>query len=175
MRVFIVLICIVLSPISLIAVPPLEASGQAGSDAAAPVAAQSDAQSDAQSAGADAEGDTTSYWMEKKMGYAQQILRSLATGDYDAIHKDAKQLRTLSRVEGFVRSRNPEYQVQLKIFERVCDELARQSEQENLSGVTMAFNQLTVSCVECHRSLRVTDGLPSDQNDTEGNSLETQR
>jgi cytochrome c556 len=96
-----------------------------------------------------------SFWMEKKLEYSQSLLRGLATGDFKAIAVGGRQLRTLSRVEGFVRNRNDDYRAHLNTFQRVCDEIVRQAEKENLEGATLAFNQLTVSCVSCHRSLRL--------------------
>jgi cytochrome c556 len=36
------------------------------------------------------------------------------------------------------------------------DEIIRQANQDNLEGVTLGFNQLTVSCVQCHKHLRET-------------------
>lgn len=98
----------------------------------------------------------TSFWMQRKMTYAQEILRGLASADFQAIGTNARQMRTLSKVEGFVRSRNPNYRTQLHAFESVCDEMIQHAEEKNLPGVTLAFNQMTVSCVSCHQTLRVT-------------------
>ncbi|MDG2222650.1 MAG: hypothetical protein P8L85_14825 [Rubripirellula sp.] len=95
-----------------------------------------------------------SFWMEKKLEYSQTLLRGLATGDFEAIEKSGRQLSTLNRVEGFVRNRNNNYRSHLNTFQQVCDEIVRQAKKENLEGSTLAFNQLTVSCVNCHRSLR---------------------
>jgi cytochrome c556 len=95
-----------------------------------------------------------SFWMEKKFEYSQTLLRGLATGDFIAIEKSGRQLATLNRVEGFVRNHNDDYRAHLNTFQQVCGEIVRQAKKENLEGSTLAFNQLTVSCVNCHRSLR---------------------
>ena len=95
-----------------------------------------------------------SFWMEKKMDYAQAILRGLAASDFESIGEGARQMRLLNKVEGFVRKRNPSYQRELITFEHACDEMIRQSDQQNVQGVALAFNQLTISCVSCHQSLR---------------------
>ena len=99
----------------------------------------------------------TSFWMEKKMGYTQEILRGLATSDFEAIGVNARQMRLLNRVEGFVRRRNTEYRLQLRTFERICGDMIEQADKENLAGATLAFNQLTVNCVSCHQSLRLPE------------------
>jgi hypothetical protein len=97
---------------------------------------------------------STSLWMEKKMAYSQALLRGLATGNHAEIGENARQMRLLSKVEGFVRSKKPGYREHLRTFERACNDLIIHSDKENLAGVTLAFNQLTISCVDCHQTLR---------------------
>jgi len=127
--------------------------------AASSDAPTSDSTSDSDSAPDSAPADerTTSVWMEKKLDYTNGILRGLAMGELEAIRTNAEQLRLLNKVEGFVRNRNPRYRLQLRLFERVTGELVEQAEQENLEGVTLAFHQMTVSCVRCHQTLRDTE------------------
>ncbi len=96
----------------------------------------------------------TSFWMQRKMTYSQEILRGLASADFEAVGVNARQMRTLSKVEGFVRSRHASYRNQLQVFESVCDEMIRNADEKNLPGVTLAFNQMTVSCVNCHQTMR---------------------
>ncbi|TWU50545.1 hypothetical protein Poly51_38370 [Rubripirellula tenax] len=94
------------------------------------------------------------FWMQKKLDYSTAILRGLAFSDFDLIETNANQMRMLNKIEGFVRNRNPEYRGHVHAFERVTDEVIRQAKQENIDGVTLAYHQLTVSCVRCHQSLR---------------------
>ena len=103
----------------------------------------------------------TSYWMEKKLEYTQGILRSLATGDLDELKTYAERLQVLNRVEGFVRRKNPQYKLQLSVFNHVSADLVKQAEADNIDGAALAFNQLTVSCVQCHKSLRAEDASSS--------------
>ncbi len=102
----------------------------------------------------DTDDKPTSFWMEKKLEYSSAILRGLAVNDFQLLESNARQLQMLNKVEGFIRRRNPEYRKQVEMFERVTDELIRQSERKNSDGVALAFNQLTVSCVRCHQALR---------------------
>ena len=102
-----------------------------------------------------------SFWMERKLDYSQEILRGLAAGDFESIGRSAEQMRLLNKVEGFVRRRNPEYTAHLNTFTRVSRELAKQAEQENIEGATLKFNQLTISCVSCHETIRTSES--SDQ------------
>ena len=95
-----------------------------------------------------------SVWMRKKMDYSQAILRGLAMGDYEAIEVSAAQMHRLNKVEGFVRRRNPRYTRYVREFESISSELVEQAKAENLAGVTLTFNQMTVNCVNCHREMR---------------------
>ena len=96
---------------------------------------------------------TISFWMAKKLELSKAILESLTKGDFDTLAKDAEQMRKLGKLEGFVR-RNKEYQTQLHSFELANKELVRHSLRRNVEGATLAFNQLTTSCVSCHTLLR---------------------
>ncbi len=95
-----------------------------------------------------------SVWMRKKMDYSQAILKGLAMGDFEAIEVSAAQMYRLNKVEGFIRRRNPRYTMYVREFERISNELVEQAKEENLAGVTLTFNQMTVNCVNCHREMR---------------------
>lgn len=95
-----------------------------------------------------------SFWMTKKLDYSQNILAGIATADFDKIVENAEAMRKLSSVEGFIRGRTPGYRTQLHIFEESADEIIRQAKRDNVEGAALAFTQLTVSCVNCHKQLR---------------------
>lgn len=98
-----------------------------------------------------------SFWMEKKLSYAQDILRGLATGELELVAERADQMRLLAKVEGWVRNRRPGYRAQFQAFEFANAEILRNARGENLEGSAMAFQQLTASCVSCHKMLRDVD------------------
>lgn len=106
---------------------------------------------------AETDNQPMSFWMAKKLDHSQGILRALAEADFEAIAEHAQQLERLNQVEGFVRRRNPEYTAHVQLFARISKEIAQQAERENIEGATLAFNQLTVSCVRCHQTLRQHD------------------
>lgn len=98
-----------------------------------------------------------SFWMEKKLSYAQDILKGLATGELELVAERADQMRLLAKVEGWVRSRKPGYRAQFQAFEFANAEILRNARGDNLEGSAMAFQQLTASCVSCHKMLRDVD------------------
>ena len=103
------------------------------------------------------EDKPVSFWMEKKLSYSQDILRGLATGELDLVAERADQMRLLAKVEGWVRNRKPGYRAQFQAFEFANAEILRNARADNLEGSAMAFQQLTASCVSCHKILRDID------------------
>ncbi len=95
-----------------------------------------------------------SIWMKQKLKYSQEILNGLAREDFAQISDNALAMKGLNRIESFVRQKPANYRTQLKTFQFSVDELIRTSESDNLDGATLAFTQMTISCVNCHKTLR---------------------
>jgi len=95
-----------------------------------------------------------SFWMRKKLDYAQNILAGIATADFDKIVENAEAMQALGKIEGFIRGRTPGYRTQLQIFEDSNKEILYQATRDNVEGAALAFTQLTISCVNCHKQLR---------------------
>lgn len=103
-------------------------------------------------------------WMDVKLEHSQEILAALARADFDAVKKNAAELQSMSRLEGFVRRGTPGYTTQLRAFEFGVKEILEQARRENVEGVTLGFQQLTLSCVNCHKHLRSAEGAAEGQN-----------
>ncbi len=96
-----------------------------------------------------------SYWMKKKLEFAEHILAGMATADFEKISKSATSMKNLNQIEEWARRKNAdEYRTQLHIFRFANSELVRQAEKKNIDGVALAYSQLTLSCVNCHKLLR---------------------
>jgi len=95
-----------------------------------------------------------SIWMKKKLDYSQNILAGITTEDLDMIADNARAMKGLGKFEAFVRSRNAAYTRQLQAFDDINDEIIRQADNDNVEGAALAFTQLTVNCVNCHKVLR---------------------
>jgi len=102
------------------------------------------------------EGQPVSFWMKKKLDFSKNVLEGIAMGDFDKVSQNAKTLKGLSKIEAFVRRGTPGYRAQVDAFERSLTEIIQQADKENIEGMTLGFNELTVSCVKCHRELRET-------------------
>jgi hypothetical protein len=96
--------------------------------------------------------------MKRKLEYSKGILAGLAESDFEAITENAEAMRSLARIEAFVRRRSPEYRTQMQIFMEANQEIVRQAERKNVEGASLGFTQLTISCVNCHKQLRAAPG-----------------
>ena len=95
-----------------------------------------------------------SIWMQKKLEHSQKILAGLTEADFDKIQTSAGMLQVLNFLEEWDRGNLPEYKRQLKYFGDANAELIRQAGKKNLGGATLAYTQLTLSCVHCHNVVR---------------------
>ncbi len=94
------------------------------------------------------------FWMKHKLDHSKTLLESLTMGEFEKLANTAGQMRLLGRIEELVRSRNAEYQTQVKKFDRSLLALIRHANEQDTAGATQAFNQMTTSCVGCHTLLR---------------------
>ncbi len=101
-----------------------------------------------------AEPEEPSYWMKKKMEYSEKILAGLAKADFEAIEKNAKSMNALSQIEKWVQTGSPGYQAQLAALRSANKSLMRTAQEKDVDGASLAFMQLTLSCVQCHKIIR---------------------
>ena len=108
------------------------------------------------SAGLGAEPPDTnpSFWMKKKLEYSEKILAALAKEDFETIGNTAHSMNALSQMEKWARSGLPDYRDQLHIFQNSNKQLIRMAEKSNLDGAALAYVQMTLSCVNCHKVMR---------------------
>lgn len=97
-----------------------------------------------------------SFWMAQKIEHSKKILEALTKEDFSTVEAEAKQLRTLGKIEGFVRRKDSAYLRHQQTFDSSLVEIAAQANEQNVEGAVLAFNQLTTSCIACHKTLRTT-------------------
>jgi hypothetical protein len=95
-----------------------------------------------------------SLWMTRKLEFAQKILRGLTEADFELIQKEAGRMQVVNYLEEWDRGDAPEYKRQLSYFEDANKELIRQAKNKNINAATLAYTQLTLSCVQCHNLIR---------------------
>lgn len=101
--------------------------------------------------------EKASDWMKQKARMSHNILDGLTDGDFAKIELNAQKMNVINFLEKMVASDKPEYKEymrQLNSFETATRDLLRQAHNKNIEGATLAYTQLTVSCVQCHRVVR---------------------
>lgn len=92
--------------------------------------------------------------MQRKVTLAAEILRGLSLADFDAISSNARQMSQLGVLEKWFRASEPDYKMQLDVFQQANKDLMRFAGAKNLDGASVAYIQLSLSCVNCHKQLR---------------------
>ena len=105
----------------------------------------------------DAKAAKRSQFMRQKLEYSKGVLEGLAVEDYDLIARNAKGLKALSQAAEWEVSTIPnvdEYLPYTADFQRLADDLMKKARARNLDGATLAYVQMTMSCVKCHKYVR---------------------
>ncbi|MBS0260781.1 MAG: hypothetical protein JSS02_02395 [Planctomycetes bacterium] len=93
-------------------------------------------------------------FMRKKLEASQNILEGLAVEDFDMIATGARQLKTTSAAAEFMVVNDPMYAQHADEFRRIADKLEKSAKEKRLDGATLAYVDMTMSCVECHKFVR---------------------
>lgn len=92
--------------------------------------------------------------MQQKLGNAQKLLEGLAIKDFALIEKHADELGILSKRAEWLVLKTPEYTRHSDDFRRHCETMSRMAKDKNLDGCALAYVQLTMCCVNCHKYVR---------------------
>jgi hypothetical protein len=92
--------------------------------------------------------------MRLKLFFAQGVLEGIATENFPLIATNANKLKHFSQSRAWDVRQAPEYRRLTTDFQRSADNLARAATQRNVDAATVAYFQLTTSCVTCHKYLR---------------------
>ena len=97
--------------------------------------------------------------MRQKLVYSQEVMAGITLADYERIAKNAKKLVELSNKTNWYSRQVPEYELFLNEFRRNAQDLVSAGEQKNVDAATLAYVQMTFSCVSCHKFLRMSSGI----------------
>ena len=99
--------------------------------------------------------------MRQKVACSQQLLVGITLEDYGLIVNNAKKLVELSNKTNWYSRQVPEYELFLNEFRRNAQELMKAGQQKNLDAASLAYGQMTLSCVSCHKFIRKSSGTGS--------------
>lgn len=111
--------------------------------------------------------------MEQKLKHAQRVLEGVALKDFPLIANQAEELIAISKAAEWRVFPSPAYERYTNEFRRNAEELIAKAKEKNLDGATLAYVNLTLSCVKCHQYVRDErrtrlDGKPPDAVSTTG-------
>jgi hypothetical protein len=92
--------------------------------------------------------------MQRKLQSAQKALEGLALGDFDKIAKNAEELILVSKATQWKVLNSAEYELFSGEFRRRADNLVQAAKDKNLDGASLAYVEVTLSCVKCHKYVR---------------------
>ena len=93
--------------------------------------------------------------MQVKLQRSQTLLGALAKEDYKTLAENAESLVRISDSTAFLRAyKTGEYEFQAQVFKRTAMALAAKAKDKNLDGATLAYSEMTISCVRCHAYFR---------------------
>jgi cytochrome c556 len=93
-------------------------------------------------------------FMRVKLRHSQKVLEGLVLEDFDMIAKNAQEMSLLSLAESWQVLQTPDYVDYSRKFRNAADTLADVAKKKKLDESTVAFNQLTTKCVQCHKYVR---------------------
>ena len=98
--------------------------------------------------------DRVAGFMRAKLAHSADVLEGLSLADYDLIAKGAQELSLVSQDSSWQVLQTEDYARQSAEFRRACDRLQRAAQEENLDASLLAWMDVTMKCVQCHRYVR---------------------
>lgn len=100
------------------------------------------------------EPNKVSEFMRAKLVHSQKVLEGLAVENFDQIAKNAQDLSLLSQAATWQVLQTAEYRDRSTEFRRSADALAEAAKKKNLEGAALAYVDMTMKCVNCHKYVR---------------------
>lgn len=93
-------------------------------------------------------------FMRRKLDLTRDAVKGVVTEDFALIKKSAEAMERMSRQAEWDIFHLPEYNHHSAEFRRIARSMAKRAEEKNIDGAALAYVQLTLSCVECHKFAR---------------------
>ncbi|MBY0524552.1 MAG: hypothetical protein K2R98_14200 [Gemmataceae bacterium] len=100
------------------------------------------------------EGKAVKALMMRKLENSQKVLEGVALNDFDRVAKHADELITISKATDWKVMKSPQYELYSNEFRRNAETLVQQAKNKNTDGMALAYVELTLNCVKCHKHVR---------------------
>jgi hypothetical protein len=98
--------------------------------------------------------DAVAVFMRAKLAHSQNVLEGLALEDFDMIGRGAQELSLASQASSWQVLQTEDYARQSAEFRRSCDTLRTAAKARNLDGAALAWMDVTMKCIQCHKYVR---------------------
>jgi hypothetical protein len=92
--------------------------------------------------------------MQSKLKHAQKVLEGIAVRDFDLIKQAGEELILISKAAEWKVVKTPQYELYSNEFRRNAEVLIEKAKGNNLDGVALAYVDMTLNCVKCHKHVR---------------------
>lgn len=96
----------------------------------------------------------TDGFMKQKLKHSTSIVEGLATDDLKKIGIAAEKLLLLSHEADWNALKTPAYLKMSDEFRSSVKRLRKNADDKNLDGATLAYFEVTINCVRCHKHVR---------------------
>lgn len=93
-------------------------------------------------------------FMRAKLDHSKNLLEAITTEDFDAMGKESQKIILLTLAEQWQVIETPEYAQQSLEFRRTAGAIRDAAEKENIDGAALAYVELTLKCVNCHKYIK---------------------
>src|SRR5262249_32038462 len=98
--------------------------------------------------------ETLSRFMRAKLEHSQKMLEALAIEDFEQLAKHGQEMSLLSQAEAWQVLQPREYLQHSVEFRRSADAVTDAAKKKNLDGAALAYMDMTLKCVNCHKYVR---------------------
>ncbi len=92
--------------------------------------------------------------MQQKLEYAHNLFQALIVEDFDAMDRNSERLQRLSEASNWNVIRTHEYTRHSSEFRRTVDALKKAAQEKDLEAAALAYAEMTLKCVQCHKYVR---------------------
>ncbi len=93
-------------------------------------------------------------FMRLKLTHAQAVLEGIAREDFDGIAIHSQALSLLSQEANWKVLQTEDYLEHSIEFRRTADAITEAAKKKNLDGAALAYVDMTMKCVNCHKYVR---------------------
>jgi hypothetical protein len=98
--------------------------------------------------------DSVEALMKKKLGQAQKALEGVAVQDFNKIADSADELIEISKQAQWKVLKTPLYDLYSADFRTHAEDLIKAAKKKNIDAAALAYVELTLTCVKCHKHVR---------------------